>query len=192
MDVLEILDSNDESDYAGTTTRRRANLFSAISRPNYLNYYDDYEFKRRFRLSKPAVYKLIQIVQSKLPVVVSRPTKIPVEIEVLVALRFYAAGIFQIVDGDLNNISQPAISNIVKKISEVIAGMSTEYINFPSIEEQPAVKQKFYEIAGFPKVIGAIDGVHIDCLVPACQIARYLEIAKIALRSIAKQWSMPA
>ncbi|KAH9373060.1 hypothetical protein HPB48_019048 [Haemaphysalis longicornis] len=39
----------------------------------------------------------------------------------LVALRFYGAGIFQVVTGDLVNVPQPTVSTVVARLSMMIA-----------------------------------------------------------------------
>lgn len=55
-----------------------------------------------------------------------------------------------------------------------------EYINFPSsLSEVTNTQRKFYEIAHFPKVIGAIDCTHIRIINPGGnQAQRYINRKK--------------
>ncbi|RWS18791.1 putative nuclease HARBI1-like protein, partial [Leptotrombidium deliense] len=95
------------------------------------------------------------------------------EIQLLTALRFYGTGVFQHVDGDLMNISQPTVSRIVAKVSKIIASKAQEFILFPSPAECKKEQDKFYQIAGFPGIIGVIDCTHIEVKVPKDLQERY-------------------
>jgi len=77
-------------------------------------------------------------------------------------LRFYATSSFQVVLGDLEGLSQPAISRLVLKVSQAIAKKLTIFIKFPNQSQDISINaQKFYAIEQFPGVIGAIDFTHI-------------------------------
>jgi len=53
---------------------------------------------------------------------------------------------------ELHEISQPALSKIIKKVSKAIAQLSKKYITFPTLTEATAERQKFYRIANFPGI----------------------------------------
>lgn len=56
---------------------------------------------------------------------------------------------------------------IIRKVTEAIASLCPRYINFPNSEENlRKSKQGFYNIARFPKVIGAIDCSHVKIQSP--------------------------
>ncbi|KAL7723547.1 hypothetical protein ACLKA6_001663 [Drosophila palustris] len=78
--------------------------------------------------------------------------------KLLLALRFYACGNFLITVGDFCGVSVSAACGILKDVSYAIASLSKEYIVFG---EPIEVMRTFYEIAKFPKVMGAIDCTHI-------------------------------
>lgn len=69
-------------------------------------------------------------------------------------------------DGDLAGIHQTTVSRVVKQVSRALARNREHFINFPERGLQRATHRLFYEIAGFPGVIGAIDGSHIRISCP--------------------------
>ncbi|RWS00543.1 hypothetical protein B4U79_02883, partial [Dinothrombium tinctorium] len=100
-----------------------------------LSLYSDNEFRQRYRMSKNAFEKMCSLFGKYLTFIDNRGNPTSPEMQLLIAFRFYATGDFQTVDGDLIGLSQPTISRIVSKVSEVIAAKSKEYIKFPSISE---------------------------------------------------------
>jgi hypothetical protein len=70
--------------------------------------------------------------------------------QVLIALRFYCTGNFQLSNSDHYNVSQGTVSNVVKRLSRAIAKLNSRFIRFPSNVEAPRIRQKFFEIGGFP------------------------------------------
>uniref|UniRef100_A0A672KZA5 DDE Tnp4 domain-containing protein n=1 Tax=Sinocyclocheilus grahami TaxID=75366 RepID=A0A672KZA5_SINGR len=75
-------------------------------------------------------------------------------LQLLTALRFYATGCFQMVDGDLFGVHKSTVSRILI----LILILKNQYIRFAPTGETSA---GFYRRAGFPGVIGAIDCTHI-------------------------------
>ena len=69
--------------------------------------------------------------------------------------------------GDLQGVSQPSASRIVKTVSTAIAGKRAGNIRFPTGEEATETKRKFYEMHGFPDVLGCVDGVHVPIQAPS-------------------------
>ena len=60
---------------------------------------------------------------------------------------------------DLFHISQSSVSKIVKRVSILLAEQSRRFIKFPN--DLGVVKERFRQIAGFPRAIGCVDGVNI-------------------------------
>lgn len=78
-------------------------------------------------------------------------------------IGFLATGSFQREIGDRSGISQPTISKMMPAVLGAIRSLSHQYIQFPyDNAEQTVIKTEFYEIAGFPNVIGAIDCTHVS------------------------------
>lgn len=92
----------------------------------------------------------------------NRGLLISVELQVLACLRLFAKGTYQDFGTDIHGFSQPTMSRIIRKISLALAGLKNQYIKFPvTPQEQNREMVNFFNIAGFPRVIGAIDCTHI-------------------------------
>ncbi|XP_062607335.1 putative nuclease HARBI1 [Saccostrea cucullata] len=86
--------------------------------------------------------------------------------QLLVCLRYLAKGDFQSECADLHGISQPTVSRI---IGSVLLALDSELNNvkFPTTNEEIIkTKTKFFNIANFPGVIGAVDGTLVPILSP--------------------------
>ncbi|EEC12290.1 hypothetical protein IscW_ISCW009972 [Ixodes scapularis] len=70
---------------------------------------------------------------------------LPVHVQVLLALHFYASGSFQSFVDDVVHLSQLSASRVVKSVGQTIVLMATEGIRFPTT-------RGFLAIAGFPRV----------------------------------------
>ncbi|KAH7933523.1 hypothetical protein HPB49_013365 [Dermacentor silvarum] len=85
----------------------------------------------------------------------------------LIALRFYGAGIFQVVTGDLVNVSQATVSRIIAPMSRMIAEtLFPQLVKFPSANDLASVTEKFYTIARFTGESGRIDCTHVPIRSP--------------------------
>ncbi|CAK1597293.1 unnamed protein product [Parnassius mnemosyne] len=124
---------------------------------NVFEKYDDKEFRARFRVSKETVLYLDSIFGSTIKPVTKRNISLQPVDQILITLRYYATGSYQRVIGDIFHIEQPT----VHRVTEKIAYMRSLFINMPTAEERLEVANDFYAIAGFPRVMGAIDCTHI-------------------------------
>ena len=163
---------------------------------------DDTKFVMRYRLSKQVTLKLLQQIEGMLEYPTNRNIPLTPIQQLLLTLRFYATGSFQIVIGDTNGVSKATISRYIKIVSEAIASLRHHYICFPSGDEARAVIQEFYRICNFPGVIGAIDCTHIPIQSPGGQNAevfrnrkQYFSInvqtisdANLLIRNVIARW----
>ncbi|XP_060524763.1 putative nuclease HARBI1 [Cylas formicarius] len=140
---------------------------------NPVQFYNDFEFKRRYRFSKNVVMEhLIKLVEPELLKVNQRGLPVSPLIAVLCTLRFYASGSFQLTCGDLGGISQSTVSRIVKQISTIFAAQSRNSIKMPTTHaEEQHIYEQFYQIAHFPEVVGCIDCTHIPIKNPGGLVA---------------------
>jgi len=82
--------------------------------------------------------------------------------KLLLTLRFYATGNFLITSGDFLGVSKTTASLIVRDVSIVIAKLRPRFIKMPTTEREISKLQRsFYQIARFPRTIGAIDCTHV-------------------------------
>ncbi|XP_026736278.1 putative nuclease HARBI1 [Trichoplusia ni] len=128
--------------------------------------YNIENFKKRYRFSQDVVKSVIlPLIDQDLRRLSNRGNPIAPELQILVCLRFYATASFQIVCGDLLNVSQPAASNIVANISRLIALQQRHYIKYPqdmiSHRAQFAQLGQYQQNPGLRNVDGAIDCTHI-------------------------------
>jgi len=130
-------------------------------RSNPLEVYSEYEFRRRFRLSRDATMYVVSMIADKLSSPLRRGTQLPPMLQFLVFIRFCAEGSFQLTVGDLQNLSQGTVSKIVARVGKLIAGLYKKFVTFPSPQQAVQERRKFYEIGGFPGVVGAIDCTHV-------------------------------
>ena len=84
----------------------------------------------------------------------------------MLTLRYYATGTFQEACGDLCDISQLTASRIIKRVSEAIARLKINYIQFPTADMLPQIKLDFWRICAFPNIVGTIDCTHIKIPCP--------------------------
>ena len=93
---------------------------------------------------------------------------IPAHVQVLCSLGLLATGNFQTTNADRSGISQPSLSRVLTHVLDGIIRLAPTHIKFPyTPQEQFAIKQDFYAIAGFPNTIGAIDCTHIRIRAPS-------------------------
>jgi hypothetical protein len=53
------------------------------------------------------------------------------------------------------------------KITKIIERKLQDFIKWPTVEEVPVIEHSFQQIAGFPGVIGAMDGTYIEIVKPS-------------------------
>lgn len=123
--------------------------------------YGDREFLMRYCFTKQTVRELL----AYLPLQASgdnRGLPLTPMLQLLVALRFYGAGTFQTVSGDLINVSQPTVCRTVNSVTRLLAKhLFRVVVRFPDAPQLSAVMRDFYEIANFPSVWGGTGC--IDC-----------------------------
>ena len=133
-------------------------------RLNPLEKYDDEDFRLRFRLTKDSVSDLVKILDKDLQHQTRRGLPLTPMQQVLIALKFYATGTFQRVIGNLFGVSVFAACTVIHKVSRAITKQKGLFLSFP--ENLADTKRKFYDVAHFPDVIGAIDCTHIRIKCP--------------------------
>ncbi|CAN7943326.1 unnamed protein product [Ixodes hexagonus] len=151
----EVLHDGRDPDQAVDVPRRRCR-----DRLNPLEHFNDWEFLVRYRFTKSTVVSLLQC----LPLEASESSRgLPLSpmLQLLVALRFYGAGTFQVVTGDLVNVSQPTVCRVIERVSRVLAEtLFPRLVDFPE-GDCDEVMRDFYNIGKFPSVTGCIDCTHV-------------------------------
>ncbi|XP_071652147.1 putative nuclease HARBI1 [Temnothorax longispinosus] len=133
---------------------------------NPFEFYNEREFKKRFRFSKNSImFGILPLVEEGLAKINNRGLPISPVLQLLICFRFYATASFQLVMGDVIQISQSTISRIVFRVSSLIASNINRYVKIPvSDQARSENKRLFKELGRGPRAIGlpSIDGA-IDC-----------------------------
>lgn len=139
---------------------RRERVFRDRSNP--FDSFSDTEFRMRYRLSKNCTNNLINDIRIHIDPPTHRSNAASAEQQVLIFLRFLATGQFYNTVGDLHGFSSSTVCRIIRRLSNTIASLHDEYIKMPQTQEETdRAKRTFFDIAGFPGVVGAIDCTHI-------------------------------
>lgn len=89
---------------------------------------------------------------------------------VLLKLRFLATGSCLRVAGDFHGIHESTASRIVTKVLYAIAHKHNQYIKLPmTSQESTTIAEGFFDIARFPRCIGALDCTHIKIQAPSVE-----------------------
>jgi hypothetical protein len=133
-------------------------------RPYIFDYgkYDKERFRCRYGVTKAGFRELLDIIRPEIFAHNERGKSIPADIQLLLTLRFYATGTFQLACGDLCEISKRSASRIIKRVSEAIARLRNNYIIFPEDDFLDQLKLDFWRICAFPNVVDAIDCTYIN------------------------------
>ncbi|XP_071570182.1 putative nuclease HARBI1 [Temnothorax nylanderi] len=128
-----------------------------------------HEFIAQFRLPQGLVMQIVNALRQDLQK--QRITGLSPEIQVLVAIGFFAHGSYQRPAGNQCElvVSQPTASRCIRKVARVInIRLLRQWIKFPmTAQEKAAVQNKFAQAAQpFPGAIGAIDCTYINILAP--------------------------
>ena len=84
---------------------------------------------------------------------------IPPKVQILAALRYLGSASLQATVVDTLNLSQPTVSLCVTRVCNALIAKKDEFIVWP--DNTSRTQAKFFEIAQFPRVVGAIDGTHV-------------------------------
>jgi hypothetical protein len=119
------------------------------------------------RMSRAALLVLRDIVGPELERETHRNKSLSVDIQLLTALEFYSSGAFQWAIGNGTGLTQPSVSRCIDAVTDAICRNAPRFIRFPSTREEILrEKQQFRQTAGFPSVIGCVDGTHVPIKSP--------------------------
>jgi hypothetical protein len=88
--------------------------------------------------------------------------------QLLLALRFYATGTFQLVVGDTFAVNKSTVCRTLHRVTAAIAGLRGKYVKFPAgVQESRDTMNKFFTTSKLPGVLGAIDCTHVPIQSPS-------------------------
>ncbi|XP_064646148.1 putative nuclease HARBI1 [Lineus longissimus] len=137
---------------------RRERVFRDRVHP--LDEFNDDQLFRRYRLTRPIILEVIDLIGQDVEHPTRRSHAIPSTLQVLTALRYYATGSLQLATADMVHVSQPTVSRIITGVSEALVNRARQFISFPhDLETQERISEGFYTRRNrIPNVLGCIDG----------------------------------
>ncbi|XP_064455042.1 putative nuclease HARBI1 [Ornithodoros turicata] len=142
-------------------------------RRNPFEIYDD-EMYERFRFHRRGVSVIVDLVRDEMERKTKHSCAVPVELQVLVALKFLASGSFFITCGDTVHVHVSTASRIVRALVLALLHHLHKYVRFPIGDEAGSVKETFLRKGGFPGIVGAVDGTHIRIQAPVQHEENYI------------------
>ncbi|XP_052818457.1 putative nuclease HARBI1 [Mya arenaria] len=144
---------------------RKNREFRVINLNENLN---DEELRRKFRFGRRGIEYLADLLREDLARETDRSCSLSVEEQVCIALRYYASGSCMQVVGDTHGRHKSIVCRVVDKVTKEIVKRHKQYIKWPVDEAtKRRVKSDFSNIAGFPGVIGCVDGSHVRLIKPS-------------------------
>lgn len=141
--------------------RRKPRVFRA--RINEFDELSKEQCVARYRLSKGTIRYVLSLIEDQIKPSTARNKAVSALEQLLVTLRYYSSGAFQLNVGDHFHISKSTAGRIIHRVSSVIAQLRPRFITMPTTPDKcNKTARDFYQIARFPNVIGAIDGSHIS------------------------------
>ncbi|VDH94751.1 Hypothetical predicted protein [Mytilus galloprovincialis] len=105
-------------------------------RIDHLDQMRDEEVRKRYRFNKESIRFICNLLRDKLQQPTKRSQALSVELQVLIALRFYATGNFLQVLGDTVGIDKGTASRVVRKVSLALSELLPVYVKWPSEDEK--------------------------------------------------------
>ncbi|CAN7938270.1 unnamed protein product, partial [Ixodes hexagonus] len=130
-------------------------------RLNPLEEFDEDALQQRFRFGCAGIMFLAETLRPDLERSTRRCCALSAEQQVIVALQFYATGNFLITAGDYVHVQVSSASRSVRQVTVALARRARDFIRWPDDTESAALQEQFFKVAGFPCVMGAVDGTQI-------------------------------
>ncbi|KAB0800519.1 hypothetical protein PPYR_06259 [Photinus pyralis] len=162
--MLDLLDAEEEAEEVVRVQRPRADAIAILS---------DVQFKNMFRFPKE-LFRIIVEVLSPHMRPTNRASDLEIPIRILIALRFFASGSYQMDVGSnlFMSVSQPTVSRCISEVSDAfnVPAIFNRFVRFPhNFEELDRVRMGFFEKYNFPGVVGCIDCTHVAIVAPPAE-----------------------
>ena len=146
---------------------RRERIFRDRTHP--LEVYDDVELVQRYRFRRADILWLVDMFGGvrELEYDCARSGGLWLLMQVMVALRIFAAGAFQLDVADTCGVSKPTVCRTVHRVATVLSRRLRQYVQFERPADVDRTKAKFFRMASFPNVIGCIDCTHVSIIGPS-------------------------
>lgn len=136
---------------------------------NPFEHFDDVELYERFRFRRADIIRIVNFLREDLTFGYNRKGFLSPELQVLVALRFYATGSFQNVIGDTVHVDKSTVSRTIHRVTTALCSIARQHIHFPNRVEANRQKVVFANMTrplGLPNVVGCVDGTQVQIEAP--------------------------
>ncbi|XP_011859463.1 PREDICTED: putative nuclease HARBI1 [Vollenhovia emeryi] len=130
-----------------------------------------------YRMMKNTYWALVNTVRPYYPVKCQRGDAplVTVEKAVLMTLCYLGKHVPLSDIGDRFAVAQSTVFKEARTIIHILCDLRDTFIVWPKESECVVLSRQFKARAGFPGVIGAIDGCHIQVIPPANQHSSYID-----------------
>ncbi|XP_062580327.1 putative nuclease HARBI1, partial [Saccostrea cucullata] len=148
--------------------RQRVAHNRLVDRENPLEVMTEAEVFQRFRFRPASVLYIVNLLVPFLQRQTLRSCALTPVLQVLFTLRFLATGgFYSFVADTFSTVSPPSVCRAVKNVCQGLCQISRRFIQMPTGNQADEVKGKFHSIAGFPNVLGCVDGTFIKIQAPS-------------------------
>ncbi|XP_063955828.1 putative nuclease HARBI1 [Lytechinus pictus] len=131
-------------------------------RSNPFELYDDRDMFRKYRFTRDGVSFIIDYIGDELKHNTKRSNALTPALQIFVALRFYATGSVLDSSATIHGCSRSTASRVIRRVTLALCSKRDEFIKFPCTQEEVRdTQRRFFLLASFPNVVGAIDGTHV-------------------------------
>ncbi|XP_041961798.1 putative nuclease HARBI1 [Alosa sapidissima] len=138
-----------------------------------LSFPDEF-LQKRYRFSAESILYLNNILHPHISNVMHRGFALNSLQTMCIALRFFAIGSFLYNIGDAEHIRKATVSPAVRKVCLALKRFMRNFIRFPGHKPTRIIKVEFHQLAGFPNIIGCIDGTQVPIKAPSINEADYV------------------
>ncbi|KAJ8321434.1 hypothetical protein KUTeg_001015 [Tegillarca granosa] len=132
-----------------------------VDRQNPLECLEDEEIFVRYRFRSRTILYITDLLSDRLMHPTRRSLPLTPLLQVLVFVRILASGAFHLLIGVGVNISKAIAGRCIRRVAEAISSLAGKFIVFPTGNGIVHRKSGFCAVAGFPNVIGCIDGTQV-------------------------------
>ncbi|KAJ8936207.1 hypothetical protein NQ314_012456, partial [Rhamnusium bicolor] len=98
--------------------------------------YSEGEFRDRLRFTKNTVNYLVQLITDNIRPTTHRNRSLSVAEQLLLTLRCYATGSFQILIGDDVNVHKSTVCRVLRRVTFALARLTPQFIKLPDTDEE--------------------------------------------------------
>jgi len=125
------------------------------------------EMVSRYRFTNEGVEALEDVLMEDLERETKKNKALTVRTMILITLRFLATGsIFNSV-GDSVGYHRCTVSRVVAQVRDALCTRMRRFVVWPNEEARMRSMEAFFDVAGFPYVVGCVDGSHIRVQAPS-------------------------